>query len=185
LIKSISILPNLYAMTQVDRIVVITQFERLLSSHLPIDIVDKIMRHSLEDCPSVGTLLMYYKNTPAIVALHPLPLADNPDYINTVSKSLLVQLKQKPVGGHLASYHRLMRVVFSSHFDMLTFPEQLKLSSAKSPLWPMDAWNLSTGPTLPSDMETSPPLRVQNWWSTDLPTVDPNDTDTESSQKLQ
>jgi hypothetical protein len=187
---------------QAGRVVVITQVERKLSSLFPIDIVDKIMRHSLEDCPSVGALLMYYKSTPAIVALHPLPLSDNPDYINTASKSLLVQLNTKPSGGHLAAYHQLMTMVFYNYHDKLTFIEQFALHERKSPLSAIDSWNLSTGPTLPSNTETSAPVTFKNWWKTDFPKAemdawiqsigqtlssdsDTSDTDTGSSQTLQ
>lgn len=75
---------------QIDRIRVIIQLERMLYfSRIPLELIDKIMRHCLEDSPSVGTLLMYYKNTPAIL-LHPLPLSSNICYINTASKALLV-----------------------------------------------------------------------------------------------
>src|SRR5579872_4830276 len=113
---------------QVGRVIVIIQFERMMGSvGIPAEIIDDIMRRCLKDSPSVGALLMYYKNTPAIVVLHPLPLSYDPHYINTASKSLLVQLKRTPTDGELASYRKLMARVFKHHFKKLTIDQKLEL----------------------------------------------------------
>src|SRR3954469_14016485 len=89
---------------QANRVIVMIQFERMLAfSLIPIELINKIMRRCLENSPSVRTLLMYYKNTPPIVMLHPLPLSSNAKYINTASQSLLVRLEQTPADGKLAS----------------------------------------------------------------------------------
>jgi hypothetical protein len=113
---------------QMDLIRVINQFERLLASFgIPLELIDNIMRRYLQNPPSVGALLMCYKNTPAIILLHPLPLSTEPHYINTASKSLLVQLKQTPTDGELASYRKLMTWIFKSHFKKLTLDQKLEL----------------------------------------------------------
>lgn len=113
---------------QIDRIRVIIQFERMLASHrLPMELIDDIMRRCLQNSPSVEAFLLYYKNTPAITLLHPLPLSTNTHYINTASKSLLVRFKQKPSDGKLASYQQLMARVFNHHFKKLTIDQKLEL----------------------------------------------------------
>ncbi len=111
---------------QVDRFIVINQFERMLFSHLPIAVVDEIMKYVFEDSHSVTALLMYYKNSPA-TALHPLPLSLNHCYINMASQSLLVRLEQTPIKGELASYQQLMTVVFTHYFQKLTTNQKLEL----------------------------------------------------------
>lgn len=112
---------------QVDRVIVIIQLEKMLVSFgLPLELIDNIMRRCLEDSPSVGALLLYYKNTPPIT-LHPLPLSTEAHYINTASKSLLVQLTQTPIDGDLTSYRKLMTWVFKHHFKKLTLDQKLEL----------------------------------------------------------
>lgn len=111
---------------QVDRIIVINQFERMLLSHLPIALVDKIMRYVFEDSHSVRALLMYYKNSPATV-LHPLPLSINHSFINIASQSLLLRLEQTPIKGELTSYQQLMTLVFTHYFQKLTTDQKLEL----------------------------------------------------------
>ncbi len=114
--------------TQVDRVIVIIQFERMLVSiGIPLELIDDIMRRCLVNSSSVGALLMFYKNTPAIALLHPLPLSTEAHYINTASKSLLVRLKQTPANGELASYRKLMTWVFTHHFKKLTFDQKFEL----------------------------------------------------------
>src|SRR5579872_4836467 len=110
---------------QVGRVIVIIQFERMMGSFgIPTEIIDDIMRRCLKDSPSVGALLMCYKNTPAIVMLHPLPLSYNTNYLNTASQSLLVRLKLTPANGELASYQQLMALVFTHHFKKLTLDQK-------------------------------------------------------------
>ncbi len=110
----------------VDRIIGIIQFQKKMCVHFPIELVNEIMRHCLEDCPSVGALLMYYKNSRVIV-LHPLPPSDNIVYLNDASRSILVRLKQTPTNGELASYQQLMTTVFKYHFKKLTIDQKLEL----------------------------------------------------------
>jgi hypothetical protein len=106
--------------TQAKRIIVLNQLQRLLHSHLPIELVEKIVRHLFENRPFVGKLLMYYKNTPALAERHLLPLSFNTNGINEVSGLLLVRLNHEPADGNIDSYNQLMQLVFSYHVKKLT-----------------------------------------------------------------
>jgi hypothetical protein len=96
-------------------------------SSFPIDVVNDIMWRSLDNSPSVGTLLLYYKNTFLINGPSLLPLSKNTDYINNAAKSLLVRLNQTPANEELASYQQLMTTVFTHHLTKLTLDQKIDL----------------------------------------------------------
>ena len=125
--------PELSRDEQIDHVKTINRFERKLEdSHLPIDLVDMIMRRHLEESPSVGALLMFYRNVPSLERDHPLPLARNVHHLNNASEFLLSHLNQQPSEGYLASYRQLMTVVFKHHFSKLSLEQKFELIQRSS-----------------------------------------------------
>lgn len=112
------------------KIIAISNFQHYLSdNHVPVELIDHLVRSYLDSTPSVASLWMCYGGSPKVASKYDLllPLSGNSVFLNAASKVLLFKLGQTLFKDNRDSFKELMTCVFTHHFKKLDGPQRLHL----------------------------------------------------------